>query len=113
MKKFGLLIVGGIAAITLLANAAPLIGLALSLGFLYVAYKQFLKAESKSGKIFWVILGLVAISISLAHFPSVIGLVAAYVLYLVYKNWNKKTHTIETEEDPFVNFERQWAELKK
>jgi len=39
---------------------------------------------------------------------------AAYVLYLVYKNWNKKNKAApKNETDPFVSFEKQWNDLKK
>jgi lia operon protein LiaI len=114
MKKFGLLIVGGIAAIILLANVGPMIGLAISLVVLYFVFKQFMKAESTSGKIIWAIVSLIALSISVSNIPSIIGIAAAYILYLVYKNWNEKKQTIVQEEkDPFVNFEKQWAELKR
>ncbi|PLS18425.1 flagellar basal body rod protein [Bacillus sp. M6-12] len=114
MKKFGLFLVGGIAAITLLANVGPMIGLAISLVILYFVFKEFLKASRTPSKIAWAIIGLVALSASLANVPSIIGLVAAYVLYLVYKKWNETKVSCKTaENDPFINFEKQWAELKK
>lgn len=114
MKKFGLFIAGGIAACVLLANVGPLVGLAVSLVILYFVFKQFMKSESTAGKIVWGLIGLAALSVSLANVPSIIGIVAAYVLYLVYKNWNQsKKSKVEEEQDPFVNFEKQWAELNK
>ncbi|RFU62414.1 lmo0954 family membrane protein [Peribacillus glennii] len=114
MKKFGLLLAGGIAACVLLANVGPLAGLAICLVILYFVFKQFMKSESTSGKIIWGLIGLAALSASLANVPSLIGLAAAYVLYLVYKKWNgTKKSTKNDEQDPFVNFEKQWAELKR
>jgi lia operon protein LiaI len=114
MKKFGLLLAGGIAACVLLANVGPLVGLAISLVILYFVFKQFMKSGSTSGKIIWGLIGLAALAASLANVPSIIGIVAAYVLYLVYKKWNEsKKKTIKEDNDPFVNFERQWAELKR
>ncbi|PLT35961.1 flagellar basal body rod protein [Bacillus sp. V5-8f] len=114
MKKFGLLLAGGIAACVLLANVGPMAGLALSLVILYFVFKQFVKSDSTMGKILWGLVGLVAISASLANVPSLIGLAAAYVLYLIYKKWNEtKKSSKEQEQDPFINFEKQWAELKR
>lgn len=117
MKKFALFILGSIAAIVLLANLGPLIGLAISLGLLYLVVKKFLKAEASSGKIIWAILGCIVLAITVANLPAIIGIAAAYVLYVIYKNWNsKKENEIESknesQSDPFTNFEKQWAELK-
>lgn len=114
MKKFGLLIAGIIAGCVLLANVGPMIGLAISLVILYYVFKQFMKSETTSAKIVWGLIGLIALTASVANIPSIIGAAAAYVLYLVYKNWNKTKKTISKEEqDPFVNFEKQWAEIKR
>ncbi|MDX8289202.1 flagellar basal body rod protein [Metabacillus indicus] len=114
MKKFGLLIIGGIAAIVLLANLAPMLALAISLVILYYAYKGFMKTDSTGMKIFWVIAGIIALCASASNLPAVIGAAAAYILYVVYKKWNNKEATAEKESsDPFTNFERQWAEMKK
>lgn len=50
---------------------------------------------------------------SIHNAPAIIGVAAAYVLYLVYKNWNKnKRNTVKEDTDPFVNFEKQWNDLK-
>jgi len=51
---------------------------------------------------------------SVSHVPAILGLVAAYIVYLVYKKWNGETKVVEKESsDPFTNFEKQWANLKK
>lgn len=114
MKKFGLLIAGGIAAMVLLSTIGPMIGLLVSLGILYFIYKQFVKAESTGGKIVLGIFGVIFLMASISNAPAIIGAVAAYVLYLIYKNWNSSKRTIVKEEsDPFVNFEKQWNELNK
>jgi lia operon protein LiaI len=113
LRKIGLLLAGGIAAIVLFANVGPLVGLALSLVILYYTFKQFLKAKSAGSKIGWALLGLIALSISVANAPAIAAIVAAYVLYVVYKNWNKPSHTPKETEDPFANFEKQWNELQK
>lgn len=116
MKKFGLLIAGGIAAIILLSNLGPMIGLALSITILYFVYKQFLKTHSNWEKAGWGIIGLAALLASASNIPAIIGIAAAYVLYLVYKKWNGTKETFPKEKsssDPFANFEKQWAEINK
>jgi lia operon protein LiaI len=51
---------------------------------------------------------------SIHNAPAIIGVLAAYVFYLVYKKWNSGKKTIVNEDsDPFVNFEKQWNELNK
>ncbi|MFD2444965.1 flagellar basal body rod protein [Bacillus sp. CGMCC 1.16607] len=113
MKKFGLLLAGGVAAIVLLSTIGPMIGLLVSLVLLYFIYKQFLKAESTGGKIGIGIIGFFVLMASIHNVPAIIGLVAAYILYLVYKKWNGKKYAVVKEEtDPFVNFEKQWNDLK-
>ncbi|WP_045516389.1 lmo0954 family membrane protein [Neobacillus niacini] len=113
MKKFGLVLAGGIAAIILLSTLGPMVGLLISLAILYFIYKQFLKAESTGGKIALGILGVIFLMASISNAPAIIGVVAAYILYLVYKKWNSSKHTvIKQESDPFVNFEKQWNEIK-
>lgn len=114
MKKFGLLLAGGIAAIVLLSTIGPMIGLIVSLAVLYLIFKQFLKSESTGVKIGLGIIGFFVLMASIHNAPAIIGVVAAYVLYLVYKNWNRsKRSPIKEESDPFVNFEKQWNELNK
>ncbi|WP_026678270.1 hypothetical protein [Fictibacillus gelatini] len=113
MKKFGLLLVGGIAAIVLLANLGPMIGLAISLVILYFAFKKFMRSETTSGKIGWAIIGLIALCASVSNVPSIIGLIAIWVLYVVYKQWNDNKSVDKEPEDPFASFEKQWKELKQ
>ncbi|MEC1522402.1 flagellar basal body rod protein [Neobacillus niacini] len=114
MKKFGLLLVGGIAAIILLSTIGPLVGLLVGLGILYFIFKQFLKADSTGSKIVLGIIGFFVLMASIHNAPAIIGVVAAYVLYLVYKNWSKSKNTVVKEDhDPFINFEKQWNELNK
>lgn len=113
MKKFGLLVVGGIASIILFSTIGPILGLVLSLVVLYFILKQFLKTESTKKKIGLAILGFIVLMASIHNIPSLIGVAAAYVLYLVYKKWNEDKHKpVHDETDPFVNFEKQWNDLK-
>ncbi|WLD93884.1 flagellar basal body rod protein [Alkalihalobacillus sp. AL-G] len=114
MKKFGLLVLGGIAAIVLLANLGPMIGLAISLVILYYSVKQFTKTDSTGAKVGWAIVGLIALAVTASNVPAVLGIAALYILYVVYKNWNKEDEVVKEEvNDPFTNFERQWSELKR
>lgn len=114
MKKFWLLLAGGVAAVILLGNLGAVIGLAISLVIMYFAVKGFMKTDSTAKKVMWGAVGVIALALTASNVPAIFGIAAAYVLYLVYKNWNKK-EVIVTEEssDPFTNFEKQWAELKK
>jgi lia operon protein LiaI len=113
MKKFGLLIVGGIAAIVLLNTIGPMIGFLVSVVLLYFIFKQFLKTKSTGGKIGFGIIGFILLMSTIQHVPALIGVAAAYVLFLVYKKWNQRKLTISKEnDDPFMNFEKQWNELK-
>ena len=114
MKKFGLLLIGGIAAVVLLGHLGPMIGLVISLAILYYAFKKFVKADSTGKKVIWGAIGILALISSISNVPAILGVVAAYVLYHIYKNWNKKEVVVKTESsDPFTNFEKQWAELNK
>jgi lia operon protein LiaI len=114
MKKFGLLLAGGIAAVVLLSTIGPIVGLLVSLAVLYFIMKQFIKAESTGLKIGLAIIGLIVLTASLHNGPAIVGIGAAFVLYLVYKKWNEHKNTVVQKEvsDPFANFEKQWNELK-
>ncbi|MRG87317.1 lmo0954 family membrane protein [Salinibacillus xinjiangensis] len=116
MKKFILFVLGLAALMVLLANMGPMILLAVSVWLLYVVFKQFMKADSLGKKIGWTILGLFILSITFSNIFAVMGLVAAYGLYLIYKEWKQDKHSdsyTSDQSDPFVNFEREWAELNK
>ncbi|EDL65232.1 lmo0954 family membrane protein [Bacillus sp. SG-1] len=112
MKKFGLLVLGGISAIVLLANMGSMIGLAISLMILYFSIKQFVKTESTFAKIIWAVVGLAALTASASNFPAIIGLAAIYLLYVVIKKWKEEKPEIMESDDPFTNFEKEWANLK-
>jgi lia operon protein LiaI len=90
-----------------------MVGLLVSLVLLYFILKMFLKAESMGKKIGLGIIGVIVLIASIHNVPAIIGVAAAYVLYLVYKKWNEKKYVaVKEESDPFVNFEKQWNELK-
>ncbi|MGG5252278.1 flagellar basal body rod protein [Neobacillus sp. SM06] len=112
MKKFGLLAAGSIAALVLLATLGPMIALTVSLVILYFIVKQFLKAKTVKARIGYGILGFIVLVASFHNVPAVFGAAAAYVLYLVYKKWNRNSRVKSEKHDPFVNFEKQWNDLK-
>lgn len=113
MKKFGLLTVGLIALCILLANVGPLISLAICLVILYFGFKQFMKSNTNGAKIAWGIASFIFLIIAVSQIPAILGLVAAYVLYLVYKKWNEEDDVGTKESDPFSDFDREWKELNK
>ncbi len=120
MKKIGLFILGGIAAIILLANIGPIAIFAISLVILYYVFKGFMNADTSFSKIAWAILGLILLSSVASNVPALVGLIAAVVLYFVFKSWDEVDRSSEApltnekqETDPFVNFEKEWAELKR
>ena len=114
MKKFGLLLIGGIAILVLIAALGPMLGLAISAVILYYSAKGFIQADTTGKKVLWAIIGLIALSATLSNAPALVGVVAIIVLYMVYKKWNKEKDVMTNEvDDPFVNFEREWSELKK
>jgi lia operon protein LiaI len=114
MRKFMLFIGGLIALLVLLANLGPMVLLGLSIWLLYIVFKKFVKSDSAAGKIGWVILGLLILGIALSNIYAVLGIAAAFALFWIMKNWKKEERdtVIPTDDnDPFTNFERQWAEL--
>lgn len=115
MKKFWLLIAGGVAGLILLANLGPMVGFAVSLVVLYFIFKEFLKTESIWVKVALAFVGVMIITATATNIPAIIGVAAAYVLYLVFQKWNEFDFNKPKKEkdDPFQNFEKQWAELKK
>lgn len=112
MKKLALLAAGGAAAMILLATIGPMVGLAVSLVLLYFIVKQFLKTNSVKAKIGLGILGFIVLMASFHNVPALIGVAAAFVLYLVYKKWNEYSTVKTAKNDPFFHFEKQWDELK-
>lgn len=114
MKKFFLFIGALIAFLILLANLGPMIVLAVCIWLLYVIFKQFIKADSTASKIAWVLIGLVVISVGIPNTFAIIGIGAAFLLYVIYKKWHEhdEVQTVD-EKDPFIHFEEEWQELYK
>ncbi|PYZ95580.1 flagellar basal body rod protein [Alteribacter lacisalsi] len=117
MKKFLLFCAGLVALAVLLANLGPMILLAVSVWLTYIIFNQFVKTVSTAGKVWWVIAGLIVVSIGVANSFSVIGLAALAALYFIWNNWNSDRDTVlnkpSEEEDPFTSFEKQWADMNR
>ena len=115
MKKVGLFLIGATAAIVLVSQLGPLVGLIISGVLLYLVFKQFLKAGNTGAKVGWGALGIILLCMTASNLPAILGLAAAYILLLVFKKWKKsgKTEKMNTSDDPFQNFEKQWSELNK
>lgn len=110
MKKFLLFTIGIIALLVLLANLGPIVLLGVSIWLLYLVFKQFIKSNSIFAKIGWVVLGLIIVSIAFSNIYAVIGIAAAFILYIVVKKW--KEDEPKENDDPFIHFEDQWNEFK-
>ncbi|WP_082232519.1 flagellar basal body rod protein [Halobacillus massiliensis] len=113
MKKFLLFTAGLIALAVALAHLGPMILLGVSVWLLYIVFKKFTRSDSTAGKIGWLILGLIILSVAMSNIYAVIGLAALYAIYWIFKNWTSQEETPVKTDDPFVNFEKQWAELNK
>lgn len=113
MKRLLLCIAGLLALLVVLINLGPMVLLGVSIWFLYLISKQFLKSDSTVGRIVWIILGLFVLSIAFSNIFAVIGVVAVYGLYLVIKHWRNSHSAVHHQKvkDPFQNFEHEWAEL--
>ena len=114
MKKFVLFMAGAAAVLVILVNLVPLFVLAVTLWLSYLVFREFLKAGSTGGKIMWALVGMMLLSASISNIPSIMAIVAAIVLYFIYRSWNgqKKAASVE-QRDPFSNFEKEWERLNK
>ncbi|WLV25302.1 flagellar basal body rod protein [Aciduricibacillus chroicocephali] len=109
MKKFLLFLAGLTALIVAFAMIGPMVLLGVSVWLLYIVFKQFMRSGSVIGKIAWLIIGLVILSMAVSHIYALIGLAAAYAVYYIYKQLRKPEP--EIVKDPFTNFEKEWNEL--
>jgi len=116
MKKCLLFIGALVAGLILITNIGPLVLLALSVWLLYIIFKQFVKSDSTTAKILWFIIGLAVLALGLSNIYAVLGIAAAYVLYIIFKNWHDGSDEIQfnpNKEEPFSSFDRQWGEFYK
>lgn len=115
MKKLLILITGAIAVIIALSFSGPLIGLAFSGLLIYLAMHYYVKTNSVISKVFWIFIGLIGALTAITNVPALIGLAAITIAYLLYKKWKNEDISLNSlkEEDPFTNFESEWAKLSK
>lgn len=112
MKKFGLLVIGGVAVLILLANLGPFIGLIITASIGYLVVREFIKATTTGAKFGWGFLAFIIACMIIANIPSLLAVAAVFVLYVVFKKWNE-SNVIEKQDDPFESFEKEWANLNK
>lgn len=117
MKKFGLFIIGGIAAITILGSLGALSGLAISAAILFVGIHFYIKSNSTFSKVVWALVAIAGILSATANIPGFIGLAAIAILWFIIRKWNgtepSDSFFTPKKDDPFTNFENQWNELTK
>ncbi|WP_153733089.1 lmo0954 family membrane protein [Sporosarcina obsidiansis] len=115
MKKFGLVLLGIVAGITLVANLAPMIALAVSGLIAFVSFHYWRKSQSTFAKVVWMIVLICSLISSVSNIPAFVGIIALIGVYYVWRKWNEREvqPVITKSDDPFTNFERQWNELTK
>lgn len=117
MKKFFLYSAAFITAIIALCLLAPVAGLLISGVLLAAGLHYYTESKSTFGKVMSLVVALAGLVSALSNIPGFIGLAAIGVLFYLYKA--RKNEKIEflpgkkEEEDPFTNFEREWANLNK
>ncbi|MFC7685196.1 ABC transporter permease [Ureibacillus sp. GCM10028918] len=116
MKKVFIVTVGIVAAIVALSMLGPLVGFAFSGLLVYLGLHYYVRSNSGFGKVFWVALGLIGIFTAISNIPALVGLAAIFLIYVLYKKWNNEEvsfskSTVMKENDPFTNFETEWAKL--
>lgn len=117
MKKFGLAIIGMVAAIVVLANLGSILALAISAVITFAGVHYYRKSDSTFLKLFWGTVLVIGLVTAVTNVPAFIGIIALLGVYYVWRKWNDRTddNIIEAKysDDPFVNFERQWDEITK
>ncbi|ATP39559.1 ABC transporter permease [Solibacillus sp. R5-41] len=116
MKKLFVYTAGFFAALVALVLLAPVAGLLVSGLLLAAGLHYYTESTSTFGKVMSLVLALAGLISALSNIPGFIGLVAIAILYYIYKSRkNEKVEIFSTtekkEEDPFTNFEREWAKL--
>lgn len=114
MKKFFLYSAGFVAAIIALGLLAPVVGLLVSGLLLAAGLHYYTESTSTFGKVMSLVVALAGLISALSNIPGFIGLVAIGLLFYIYKTRkNEKVEIFSKDQDPFTNFEREWANLNK
>jgi lia operon protein LiaI len=116
MKKFFLYCAAFIAAMIALGLLLPVAGLLVSGVLLAAGLHYYTESTSTFGKVMSLVVALAGLVSALSNIPGFIGLVAIAILIYIFKTRKKEKLDIistKTEDDPFTNFEREWAKLNK
>lgn len=115
MKKFFLYSAGFVAAMVALVLLAPVAGLLVSGLLLAAGLHYYTESTSTFGKVMSLVIALAGLISALSNILGFIGLVAIGILFYIYKSRKQEQREIFTkkEDDPFTNFEREWANLNK
>lgn len=116
MKKFLLFTVTSVAALIALITLLPVAGIIISGLLVVVGLHYYTKSNSTFGKVMSIVLALAGLISAISNTPGFIGLVSIAVLYFIYKNWNGERGEVmikNESDDPFTNFENEWAKLSK
>lgn len=113
MKNIGIIIIAIIAGFIAIGNIGAILVLAITLGALYFAFKQYVKAADKNGKMIWGIIAIVILIAAISNLPAFVGLAAIVLLYYLYKHYQVEKEERVSKEDPFKKFEREWEELSR
>lgn len=111
MKKFFLYSGAFILVCIVLANLLPMAGLLISGVIVAAGVHFYTESTSRFGKIISVTLVLAGLLSALSNFPAFIGVIAIVALYFIFKD-DDTTESVKSE-DPFANFEKEWAKLQK
>ena len=114
MNKFMLYACITIAAIIALCMIGPMLGIAVSALLLYGGIHLYTKNTSTLSKVFSIILLIIGITSGLSNIPGLIGIAAVIAVYYLYKKIKDEDITVtKSSDDPFTNFEKEWANLNK
>ncbi|MBS7344637.1 MAG: ABC transporter permease [Caryophanon sp.] len=90
----------------------PLAALLLSAAIAAVGVHYFTKSSSMLGQIIWGSVIAVGVLSALSNIPGLIVIAIAAAAYYYYQQRGASFSTTKTD-DPFDNFEREWAKMTK
>lgn len=115
MKKMMLFIAVTIAVIVLLCMAGPLMGLAFSGLLIYLGIHYYVKSTSTLAKVLWISVGLIGVLSAMSNIPALVTIGIIIAIYYLFKDRKQDSEDVKTihTEDPFTNFEHEWAKITK
>lgn len=91
----------------------PLAALLVSSGITAVGIHYFMKSNSLLGQIIWGSVSAVGILSALSNIPALVVIAIAAAVYYFYKQDGFTLKQSTHSDDPFDNFEREWAKMTK